>query len=404
MTIIKPHYILTPDTLLEDMAIAFEKKIEAIGTFKELHVRFPDAKVIELERNSLMMPGLINAHVHLEFSANKTSLEYGSFMPWLYSVIKNRDDLISTCKDECMQKAVDMMLRSGTTSFGAISSHGFDLEAAKNAPQNVIFFNELIGSQAVMADALYTDFLERLDASKAVEREGFYPGVAIHSPYSVHPILIKRALDVAKNEDLLLSAHFMESPAEKEWCADNCGEFAPFFKDFLSQESAVNTSDEFLTLFKEHPALMTHVTQASQKQLKKLSQDGHRVVHCPISNRLLGNGAIELDKLDDAGVEWLCATDGLSSNYTLNLFEEMKIALFMHHGQDLLPFAKRLLESVTCKAADALKLNAGRLEEGKNADMIVLNLEDTPNEQLALHLILQQYKIQSVYINGKKAL
>jgi cytosine/adenosine deaminase-related metal-dependent hydrolase len=220
----------------------------------------------------------------------------------------------------------------------------------------------------------------------------------------VHPILIKRALDVAKNEDLLLSAHFMESPAEKEWCADNCGEFAPFFKDFLSQESAVNTSDEFLTLFKEHPALMTHVTQASQKQLKKLSQDGHRVVHCPISNRLLGNGAIELDKLDEAGVEWLCATDGLSSNYTLNLFEEMKIALFMHHGQELLPFAKRLLESVTCKAADALKLNAGRLEEGKNADMIVLNLEDTPNEQLALHLILQQYKIQSVYINGKKAL
>jgi cytosine/adenosine deaminase-related metal-dependent hydrolase len=404
LTIIKPHYILTPDTLLEDMAIAFEKKIEAIDTFKELHVRFPDAKVIELERNSLMMPGLINAHVHLEFSANKTSLEYGSFMPWLYSVIKNRDDLISTCKDECMQKAVDMMLRSGTTSFGAISSHGFDLEAAKNAPQNVIFFNELIGSQAVMADALYTDFLERLDASKAVEREGFYPGVAIHSPYSVHPILIKRALDVAKNEDLLLSAHFMESPAEKEWCADNCGEFAPFFKDFLSQESAVNTSDEFLTLFKEHPALMTHVTQASQKQLKKLSQDGHRVVHCPISNRLLGNGAIELDKLDEAGVEWLCATDGLSSNYTLNLFEEMKIALFMHHGQELLPFAKRLLESVTCKAADALKLNAGRLEEGKNADMIVLNLEDTPNEQLALHLILQQYKIQSVYINGKKAL
>jgi cytosine/adenosine deaminase-related metal-dependent hydrolase len=404
LTIIRPHYILTEDKLLQNRAIAFDKTIKAIDDFDSLHVRFPDADIIELQENSLIMPGLINSHVHLEFSANKSTLEYGSFMPWLYSVIKNRDDLISTCNDECMQKAITSMLETGTTSFGAISSHGYDLNVAKNAPQNVIFFNELIGSQAVMADTLYEDFLGRLDASKSVEREGFYPAVAIHSPYSVHPILIKRALNIAENENLPLTAHFMESVAEKEWCKDNCGEFAPFFKEFLKQDYSVNTSDEFLELFKGYPTLMTHVVQASKKQLKKLHDDGHKVIHCPISNRLLGNGAIDLDALDDAKLPWLCATDGLSSNYTLNLFEEMKIALFMHHGQDLLPFAKRLIKSVTCKAAEALGLNTGSIKEGKNADMLILNLDETPNEQLELHLLLQQYKIQSVYINGKKAL
>jgi len=350
------------------------------------------------------MPGLINAHVHLEFSANKTELSYGDFMSWLYSVIENREELIGGCKSECMSRAVDEMLSSGITTFGAISSHGMDLEVCENAPQNVVYFNELIGSQATMADTLFGDFLSRLDASKTVKRDGFYPAVAIHSPYSVHPILIKRALEVSKNEKLPLSAHFMESPAEKEWCENNSGEFAPFFKEFLKQEYSVNSSDEFLELFKGYPALMTHVVQASDKQLEKLHKDGHKVIHCPISNRLLGNGAINIDALEDAKIDWLCATDGLSSNYTLNLFEEMKIALFMHHGQDLLPFAKKLFDSITCKAAKALGLNSGSIEEGKNADMLILNLGETPNEQLVLHLILHQYKIQSVYINGTKAL
>ncbi len=404
MTLIKPHYILTPNALIENQAIAFDKTVHAIDDFEALHVRFPDADIIELETNSLVMPGLINTHVHLEFSANKTSLEYGSFMPWLHSVIKNRDDLISTCNTSCMKKAIDLMLASGITSFGAISSHGHDLEAAENAPQNVVFFNELIGSQAVMADTLYGDFLRRLDDSKTVQREGFYPAIAIHSPYSVHPILIKRALEVSKNENLPLSAHYMESLAEQEWCEHNSGEFAPFFKEFLKQEYAVNTSDEFLALFKGYPALMTHVIHASDTQLQKFHEDGHKVIHCPISNRLLGNGAIDINALEDAKIDWLCATDGLSSNYTLNLFEEMKIALFMHHGQDLLPFAKKLLESVTCKAADALGLNSGSIEVGKNSDMLILNLDEAPNEQLALHLILHQYPIQSVYINGTKAL
>ncbi len=404
MIIIKPNYILTENELLKNRAIAFDKTIKSIDDFNILHVKYPDAKIVELEKNSLLMPGLINTHVHLEFSANKTSLEYGSFLPWLNSVIKNRDDLISTCNDECMKKAIDMMLHSGTTTFGAISSQGLDLNSAANAKQNVLFFNELIGSQAVMADALYGDFLERVDASKSIQREGFYPAVAIHSPYSVHPILIKRALEIAKNENLPLSAHFMESDAEKQWCENNCGEFATFFKEFLKQDYSVNTPDEFLSLFENSPALMTHVVQATKEQLQKLHDDGHTIIHCPVSNRLLGNGAIDLDVLESADIPWLCATDGLSSNYTLNLFEEMKIALFMHHGQDLLPFAKKLIHSVTCKAADALNLNTGYIKEGKNADMIILNLDEVPNEQLELHLILQQYKIQSVYINGKEAL
>lgn len=402
MKLIYPDFILTPEGLKQEMAIAFDKTIEAIAPLDTLRNRFPDAEYIKLPIGSLVMPGLINAHVHLEFSANKTDLHYGSFMPWLHSVIEKRDTLVGECSTETMQKATQKMLKSGTTTFSTISSNGLDLTACENAAQNVVFFNELIGSQAVMADALFGDFSERLAASQSVTREGFQSGIAIHSPYSVHPILIEKAIQIAKKSDLPLSAHYLESPAERNWLDSNEGEFKPFFTDLLKQDKAVNTAKEFLNLFDSIPTLMTHVVQADESELKQLADKGHTVVHCPISNRLLGNGAINLDALEAHNINWLCATDGLSSNYKLDLFEEMKIALFMHSETPLLPLAKNLLESVTTRAAKALNLNKGSIEVGKDADMLVLKLDEEPNEQLMLHLLLHNYPIDSVFINGKQ--
>ncbi len=402
MKIINPNYIYQDGNILENCAIAFDKTIVKIAPREELTKLFPDAQLMELPENSLVMPGLVNAHVHLEFSANKETLEYGDFLQWLYSVIGNRDALINSCDLTCMQKATQMMLDCGITSFGAVSSYGLDLEAATNAKQNVVFFNELIGSQATMADPLFNDFLARLDASKSIKREGFTPAVAIHSPYSVHPILIKKALQLVKEEKLPLSAHFLESPAEKEWLQNSQGDFKKFFADFLKQEKSVSNAKEFLEHFREVPTLFTHVVQAGDEELQLLAKSSHTVIHCPISNRLLGNGALDLEALEKHNIRWICATDGLSSNYTLNLFEEMKIALFMHHSADLVGLATKLLRSVTKDAAQALGLNSGEIKEGKNADMLVLNLPYKPNAQLPLHLILHGYTIAQIYINGKK--
>jgi len=400
MQIITPNYILTPDTLLSNMSVAFDKTIKKIAPLEELKKEFPNAEITTLQKNSLLMPGLINAHVHVEFSANKTNLSYGDFISWLYSVIENREELIGGCQNECMSKAIDSMLESGITTFGAVSSHGIDLEACANAPQNVVFFNELIGSQATMADALFGDFLARLDASKSVKREGFYPAVAIHSPYSVHPILIKKALKIVKNENLKLTAHFMESSAEREWLDNSKGDFKDFFENLLKQNSAVSDSSEFLEHLNEHKTLLTHVVKANENELKTIASSQHTIIHCPISNRLLSNGVLDLTKLEKESIRWVLATDGLSSNYKLDLFEEMKCALFMHSNMPLLELAKKLIMSVTKNAADALGLNTGEITEGKNADMIVLDLDKEPNDELAIHLILHRYNISKVYVNG----
>ena len=147
--------------------------------------------------------------------------------------------------------------------------------------------------------------------------------------------------------------------------------------------------------------LLTHVVKANDEELNQIATSRHTIIHCPISNRLLGNGALDLKALDQKKIRWIIATDGLSSNYKLDLFEEMKIALFMHSELPLLELAQKLLKSVTLDAAEALGLNTGEIAQGKNADMLILDLDKEPNEELAIHLILHRYNISKVYINGK---
>lgn len=401
MHILLADAVFTDGKLLRDYGVVFEETIIALKRNDELRAEFGD-RCEELGKGSILLPGLINSHVHLEFSANRSTLDYGAFMPWLQSVIANRDELINGCDEECMKRAVQLMMENGITAFGAVSSYGFDLDACADAPQKVVYFNELIGSDPAMADALYSNFQERLFASQAVAREGFYPSVAIHSPYSVHRILIQKALSYAKAHRLRVTAHFMESPAEREWLDESSGEFKPFFENFLRQNRAANTPLEFLECFTEVPTLFTHAVQANADELALLREGKHTVIHCPVSNRLLGNGVLDLAKLESEGVPWVCGTDGLSSNYALDLFEEMKIALFMHHGSDLLPLSKKLWHSVTKGAAEALGLNCGTIVESYDADLLVARVDYEMNDQLPLHLLLRRPSIESVYIQGNK--
>lgn len=401
MTILLANAIFTPNKIYHDYGIVFDKTILKIAPKDELLTEFGN-QCQELGEGSILMSGLINSHVHLEFSANRSTLEYGEFMPWLSSVMSHRDDLIHGCEQECMQYAIDSMLKSGTTAFGAVSSYGFDLDACAIAPQKVVYFNELIGSDPLMADALYGNFQERLLASQECIRVGFYPSIAIHSPYSVHRVILKKALKYAQAHQLRTTAHFMESVAEREWLDNNSGDFAPFFANFLKQTVAANTASEFLDYFDAIPTLFTHAAVATSAELAKLSRNRHTVIHCPISNRLLGNGALNLSLLQAQKTPFAVGTDGLSSNYSLDLFEEMKIALFTHHSHDLISLAKALWEGVTCVPAHALRLNCGTIAPNYDADVLVVHVDYPINDQLPIHLITQPRRIDAVYIQGEK--
>ena len=399
MFLMNASYILTKDKILIDSAIVFDEHIKAIGKKDELLKKFPNIKEIHLEDGSILMPGLINSHVHLEFSENSTELKYGSFMPWLYSVIEKRDELSEKCGSNCMKKVLERMLLSGTTTVGAISSWGFDLKPCAESNMKVIYFNEVIGSNPAAVDALWKHFLDRLEMSKKLASKTFTPAVAIHSPYAVHPVLVKKAVSIVKEQKLQLSTHFLESQAERDWLDNSDGEFVPFFKNFLNLNKAHTTAKEFLENIKDTRSLVVHAGHASKDELETIKDSGHTVVHCPVSNRLLGN-----DRLDINNLDYLCATDGLSSNTSLNLFDELKSALFIHNEKDLHKLAKKLIDSVTSRASASLNLNRGQIKEGFESDIIVLNTKrgTIAPEDLHLQILLQKFEVSHTFINGEK--
>lgn len=401
MKIISAKYIYIDAKYQENKAIAFDEKIIKVASLQELQKEYPNAPLYSYEGNSIIYPGFINLHTHLEFSANRSRLKYGSFIEWLYSVFENRDELIESVDSSLIDKALSDMSRHGVTTVGTISSFGIDMQECADAKQRVIYFNEAIGSSPAAVDALFGDFKQRLNSTLELASESFYPAVAIHSPYAVHPVLIQAVLALAKEKGLPTTAHFLESPAEREWLESNSGVFKPLFEKFFNTSEAVNTIDGFLRLFNHTPTLFTHSTQATQKEFKYMKEHNHTIIHCPRSNRLLDCGRLDIESAFD----FTLGTDGLSSNYSLSILDELKAALMIHSQVPLKQLASQLIESVTTNAAKALKLPIGEIKEQNFSDFAIFALPDDLSyndaDSLALHTIINCDKAEAVIIGGE---
>ena len=405
MKIISANWVVTCDennSIIKNGAVVFDDKIVEIDTLLNIEKKYPNIEILKLEKNSVLMPGLINSHVHLEFSSNTTTLKYGNFMSWLNSVIKSRDDLINKADKKLISTKLDRMKKTGTTTIGAISSYSFDLEACVQSPINTVFYCEVIGSKGDMVDTLFVDFKNRLNSAKKLKSKSFIPAIAIHSPYSVHPFLVRETLNLARAENLAVSSHFLESPEEFAWLHKDEGSFLDFFKNFLGQEKAVSTPMEFLNLFSNIKNLsFTHCVEASEADLEKIRNLGASINHCVTSNRILNNSKLDLSRLKD--IPFTIGTDGLSSNNSLSMFDELRNVLMIHSNENIVDFSKILLKAATLNAAKALGLNKGSLEKDLDSDMIVFTLPDEVEDMddLAMQIILHTKFMDKTIIGGE---
>jgi cytosine/adenosine deaminase-related metal-dependent hydrolase len=405
MKIISANWVVTcdeNDSIIENGAVVFDDKIKDIDTLVNIEQKYPNIEILKLEKNSVLMPGLINSHVHLEFSGNTTTLKYGNFYSWLTSVIKHREVLISKANNKLISTKLDRMKKMGTTTIGAISSYSFDLEACIKTPINTVFFCEVIGTKGDMIDTLFADFKNRLNAVKKHKSSNFIPGIAIHSPYSVHPFLVRESLKLAREENLSVTSHFLESKEEFQWLHEDEGLFVEFFKTFLGQNRAVSRPMEFLNLFSNIKNLsFTHCVEASDADLEKIKLLGASINHCVTSNRLLNNTKLNLSKLSE--IPFTIGTDGLSSNNSLSMFDELRNALMAHYDKNVLEFSKLLLKAATANGSRALGLNKGSLIKDLDADMITFSLPDGIEdiEDLAMQIILHTKFVDKIIIGGE---
>lgn len=398
MKILKTKYLLLCDKefkILQNHAIIFDNEIKEILPISKLKNRGIPSSA-QVFSSAVALPALSNAHTHLEYSANKAHLDFNGFTAWLKSVFENRSALGIKLKANLLQKQIKNILASGVCALGEYSSFGLDLELAKS-PLRTRFYCEILGTNENFLQASWQGFLARFNEAKKLQNECFKPAIAVHSPYSTHKELAKKAINLANEQDLLLSAHLAESIEEMEFLEGKNNDFKHTLSFVNPNIKPLYSLGEFISMFDKDKTLFIHCVHA-----KNFFDKLGFIAHCPRSNRFLSSGVLDIKKAAKHATIAL-GTDGLSSNLSLDLWDELRSALFIHKDNDLNDLAKRLLLSATSGGAKALGFNSGVIEVGKNADIACFALpQGTKENRLALDLILHTKKAKALFIGGEK--
>ncbi|STQ85426.1 metal-dependent hydrolase [Helicobacter muridarum] len=379
-------------------------KILAVGDFNELKQQCRQCDFL-FYKNHIILPALINSHIHFEFSKNISSFMYGRFDLWLNSVMQNRGAIL---KDnlKAIQKAIMEQKKSGVGTVCAISSYDLDLDCLLNSNLRVIFCHEVIGADEKDFENQVINISNRLEHSMALKTNLFQSALALHAPYSVHTKLAQYIIELASKYKLLISTHFLESKHELEWLQSKSGYFKEFYDKYLKLEDVQSfNQDEFIDLFHDVQAIFTHCLYADSSVKEEILKRGS-IISCPRSNLLL-NG-----KMGDNNI---IATDGKSSNNDVDLLQEMRYVLFATlsaketeqdesksstEARDIESISKHILYAVTCNPAKALGLNNGVLQEGKDADIAIFEIECEHLEQVITSFVLNAKGAISLLVNG----
>jgi aminodeoxyfutalosine deaminase len=161
-------------------------------------------------------------------------------------------------------------------------------------------------------------------------------GISLHAPYSVHPELWKLGLEYTKDHNLPLCIHVAESPAEHEFMTKGTGAIADnYYVDVPKVPSPMKSPIQFLADIGalEQKPLLVHCVQVDDEDIKLIKESGSAVVHCPRSNLRLNSGRMPLEKFLAQDIPVLLGTDSLASSPSLNIFDEVEVAIALHHGK-----------------------------------------------------------------------
>ncbi len=391
--------------VLEDYGVVFDEKIVEIGDYQSLTLKYPHLKAQFFE-NSVLLPAFINAHTHFEFSNNKASFDYGSFSGWLGSVLNNGGAILENCQG-AIQNAISTQLKSGVGSVGAISNHLIEVDLLKESPLSAVVFLEFLGSSYSLEKL--KAFEAKFKELKDLEDKKLKAALAVHAPYSVQKDMALSVIQLAKDSQSLLSTHFLESLEELEWVENSKGWFENFYQHFLKEshfKSLYKGANDYIDMFKDTHTLFVHNQFASLEALKRIKSQVKNafLITCPFSNRLLSGKALDLERAKEAGLSVSVATDGLSSNISLSLLDELR-AFLLTHNMPLLELAKIVLLGATRHGAKALALNNGEIEANKRADLSVFGFnEKFTKEQAILQFLLHAKEVECLFLGGKRVI
>jgi aminodeoxyfutalosine deaminase len=331
--------------------------------------------------NVAILPGLVNAHTHLEFSDLARPLgTAGNPLPnWIGRVVAHRRAAGERSVDY-RPGGLAEIARGGATSVGEIATQPWPDPAADSPPADVTVFWEVLGLTPAQFD-------ERIGAVKThFERvwpawAGAQPGLSPHAPYSVHPVLLARALQRAIAAGVPVAMHLAESREELELLADGAGPFRRMLEELGVWSPEVFSGGrrplDYLKLLADAPrALVIHGNYLNREETDFLAANRARMslVYCPRTHAYFAHKRYPLASRLERGVNVALGTDSRASNPDLSLLAEMRFVARSHANVP----PDKVLEMATLAGARALGTSkeTGSLEVGKLANLAVVALKD----------------------------
>jgi cytosine/adenosine deaminase-related metal-dependent hydrolase len=353
----------------------------AVGAADDLRGSFPAARWSD--ERAILMPGLVNAHTHLELSALRGHTRSGGgFGPWVASMMEKRDALAPEQDVEAIDAAVSELLRAGTAAVGEVTNTLASVEALGSAPLLGRIFHEIFGMRRETADAM-RGFARQARAGITLPANlSCVP--APHTLYSLHPAAARGIVDEARAAEGLTSLHLSEHAAERAFLRDGTGPFADFLRarnvseaDWAPPGCAPVEYAERLGVLGPD-VLAVHLAATSADELARVAAARAPVVLCPRSNLFIELKLPPLYEMLAAGLEPALGTDSLASNTSLDVLAEASALKDRFPQVDPL----KLLAMATWYGARALRLEhrVGALAKGLAPGVIAFDLDRTVDD------------------------
>lgn len=354
-------------------------RIEAIGGPRDT-----PAEPISRDLGSVaILPGLVNAHTHLELSWLRDRVPPAAdFVSWIKQLMLLRGGRMERADDvkvlAAVRDAIAEARQAGTIAFGDISNSLASVRPLCDAGLDAVVFHELLGFQETDARLVERSRPQRAAASAAGDGR-VRVSIAPHAPYSVSPELFRAIrAEVSGGGVPICSVHLGESKSELELLRDGSGPWpgimrliGVFRADWRPPGTGPVEYLESLGVL-DARTLAVHAVQIDDMGLRRLASLGSTVVTCPRSNQWVGVGVPPIARFYESGVAVAVGTDSLASVEDLNLFSELKTMRWLAPAVP----AQTLLESATLTGARALGLDGhlGSIEPGKRGDLIAVDL------------------------------
>ena len=363
-----------------------------VGKFDEVKARNA-SKIVDLGEQALL-PGLINAHCHLDYTCLHGKIPPPkTFADWIRAINAEKARLLPKDYLWSIKEGFAEAKRFGTTTIANLTAFP-DLIPQIHAPIRTCWFAELIDVRAPKhANEIVDLAIESLGRAPSepvlsAAKGGAPWGLAPHALFTASKNLFECCEEIARRENVLLTTHLAESREEMEMFRDASGPLYEFLKRigrpmddcgnetplerFLDVIGSPNRPQATEVNRPYPPWIVAHLNELTESDFELLrnAKGQFHVVHCPRSHEYFKHNQFPFQRLDSLGFNICLGTDSLASNENLSLFAEMRA--FQRSEPGISP--DEILKMATVNPAMALHQEnmIGRIRPGLRADLIAI--------------------------------